>query len=113
VIRLVIRGLLARKLRTILTSIAIVLGVAIVCGTFILTDQINSAFDSIFQTGNEKIDAVVSRQTLFDSSDAETPPLPESVVGQVRRSSRRRPTRRTSRSASPASPSPPASAPCP
>ncbi|MGE0028565.1 MAG: ABC transporter permease [Thermoleophilia bacterium] len=84
-VRLVIRGLLSRKLRTILTSIAIVLGVAIVCGTFILTDQINSAFDSIFQTGNEKIDAVVTRQTIFDSSDAETPPLPESIVAQVKR----------------------------
>src|SRR6187200_1831177 len=84
-IRLIVSGLLARKLRTILTSIAIVLGVAIVAGTFILTDQINSAFDEIFQTGNEKIDAVVERQTLFDSSEAETSPLPESIVGQVRR----------------------------
>ncbi len=84
-IRLVIRGLLARKLRTILTSIAIILGVAIVAGTFILTDQINTAFDDIFQAGNEKIDAVVTRQTIFDSADAETPPLPESIVGQVRR----------------------------
>jgi putative ABC transport system permease protein len=84
-IRLVVRGLLARKLRTILTSIAIVLGVAMVAGTFILTDQISSAFDDIFQAGNEKIDAVVQRQTLFDSSGAEVPPLPESIVEQVRR----------------------------
>lgn len=84
-IRLVIRGLLARKLRTILTSIAIVLGVAMVAGTFILTDQITSAFDSIFQQGNAKIDAVVQRQTLFDSSGAEVPPLPASIVEQVRR----------------------------
>ena len=84
-IRLIVRGLLARKLRTILTSIAIVLGVAMVAGTFILTDQITSAFDEIFQAGNEKIDAVVQRQTLFDSSEAEVPPLPESIVEQVRR----------------------------
>jgi len=47
-VRLIVRGLLARKLRTILTSVAIILGVAIVAGTFILTDQINSAFDDIF-----------------------------------------------------------------
>ena len=84
-IRLVVRGLLARKLRTILTSIAIVLGVAMVAGTFILTNQITTAFDEIFQAGNEKIDAVVQRQTLFDSSGAEVPPLPESIVEQVRR----------------------------
>jgi putative ABC transport system permease protein len=85
VLRLIIRGLLARKLRTILTSIAIVLGVAMVAGTFILTDQITSAFDDIFTAGNEKIDAVVQRQTLFDSAEAEVPPLPESIVEQVRR----------------------------
>jgi putative ABC transport system permease protein len=84
-VRLIVRGLLARKLRTILTSIAVVLGVAMVAGTFILTDQITSAFDEIFQAGNEKIDAVVQRETLFDSSGAEVPALPESIVEQVRR----------------------------
>src|SRR5687767_14162583 len=56
-----------------------------VAGTFILTDQITSAFDDIFTAGNEKIDAVVQRQTLFDSAEAEVPPLPESIVEQVRR----------------------------
>lgn len=82
-IRLVLRGIMARKLRTALTSIAIVLGVAMVAGTFILTDQINSAFDDIFETGNERIDAVVSRQTEFDSFEDPAPPMPESVVDTV------------------------------
>ena len=82
-LRLVIRGLLARKLRTVLTSIAIVLGVAMVAGTFILTDQINRAFDDIFETGNSKVDAVISRQTEFDTFEDQLPPLPESVIGEV------------------------------
>ncbi len=81
--RLVLRGLLARKLRTILTSIAIVLGVAMVAGTFIVTDQINAAFDDIFETGNSKIDVVVSRATEFDTFEDALPPLPESAVQQV------------------------------
>jgi putative ABC transport system permease protein len=85
VIRLVLRGLMARKLRTVLTSIAIVLGVAMVAGTFILTDQINSAFDDIFETGNSKIDVVVSRATEFDSFEDALPPLPESTVQEVAR----------------------------
>jgi putative ABC transport system permease protein len=85
VIRLVLRGLMARKLRTVLTSIAIVLGVAMVAGTFILTDQINSAFDDIFETGNSKIDVVVSRATEFDSFEDALPPLPESIVDDVAR----------------------------
>jgi putative ABC transport system permease protein len=83
VLRLIIRGLLARKLRTILTSIAIVLGVAMVAGTFILTDQIDAAFDDIFETGNAKIDAVVERQTEFDSFEDALPPLPESTIADV------------------------------
>ena len=35
---------LSRKLRTALTAIAIVLGVAMVCGTYVLTDSISQAF---------------------------------------------------------------------
>ena len=33
-----LRGLLGRKLRTVLTAFAIVLGVAMITGTYILTD---------------------------------------------------------------------------
>ena len=43
-----LKGLLTRKLRTALTAIAIVLGVATVSGTFVLTDSIDKAFDAIF-----------------------------------------------------------------
>jgi putative ABC transport system permease protein len=84
VLRLIIRGIMSRKLRTILTSLAIILGVAMVAGTSILTGQINSAFDDIFETGNAKIDAVVERQTEFDSFEDALPPMPESIVETVR-----------------------------
>ena len=57
--RLVIRGLLTRKLRSVLTALAIVLGVAMISGTFVLTDQISGAFDDIFQAANKGTDAVV------------------------------------------------------
>ena len=36
------------RARAVLTALAVVLGVAMVSGTFILTDTINKAFDSIF-----------------------------------------------------------------
>ena len=42
-----LKGLLGRKLRTVLTALAIVLGVAMISGTYILTDTITSAFTSI------------------------------------------------------------------
>ena len=47
-IKFAVRGLLARKLRTVLTAIGVVLGVALVLGTYVLTDSISTAFDSIF-----------------------------------------------------------------
>jgi putative ABC transport system permease protein len=46
--KVVLRGLFTRKLRSALTAIAILLGVAMISGTFVLTNQINGAIDSIF-----------------------------------------------------------------
>src|SRR5207302_8694789 len=43
-----LRGLLLRKLRTVLTGVAIVLGVAMISGTYVLTDSISNAFSAIF-----------------------------------------------------------------
>ena len=51
VIRFALKGLATRKLRTALTAIAIVLGVALVTGTYILTDSIKGAFNGIFTRG--------------------------------------------------------------
>jgi len=44
VIKLAFKGLLARKLRTVLTGFAVVLGVAFVASTFIFTDTIDASF---------------------------------------------------------------------
>ena len=43
-IRIALRGMARRKLRTALTAIAIVLGVALITGTYVLTDSIKGAF---------------------------------------------------------------------
>ena len=62
VIRIALKDLLGRKLRLILTSLAIVMGVAMVSGTFVLTDTINAGFSSIFSTAYSSSDAVVTGQ---------------------------------------------------
>ncbi len=67
--RVALAGLLGRKLRAALTAIAIVLGVAMVTGTFILTDSIDKAFDSIFTDVREGSDVVVSGKSAFDLSN--------------------------------------------
>jgi putative ABC transport system permease protein len=86
-IRVALKGLLGRKLRTSLTAIAIVLGVAMVAGTFMLTDSIDKAFDSIFTDVRAGSNAVISGKTAFDiSSDAGStaPTLDDSLLGTVR-----------------------------
>jgi putative ABC transport system permease protein len=82
-----LRGLLGRKLRTALTAIAIVLGVATVSGTYVLTDSINNAFHSIFYETRAGSDAVISGKSPFDvSGDSGTtnPSFDESLLTKVR-----------------------------
>jgi putative ABC transport system permease protein len=87
VIRFALKGLLGRKLRTALTALAIVLGVTMVSGTYVLTDSIDDAFDSIFTDVRRGSDVIVSGKSAFDitsGSGATAPPFDESVLGQVR-----------------------------
>ena len=83
-----LRGLAGRKLRAALTAIAIVLGVAMVSGAYVLTDTIDKAFKLIFVESYAGTDAVVSGKGAdfsFEGESAVTPPVPESVLEQVRR----------------------------
>ena len=85
--RFALKGLLGRKLRTILTALAIVLGVTMVSGTYILTDSIDQAFDQIFTDIRKGSSAVITGKAAFDLSDgsgATAPPFDESVLEEVR-----------------------------
>ena len=83
--RVALAGLLGRKLRTVLTAIAIVLGVAMVTGTFVLTDSIDKAFTSIFTDVRQGSDIVVSGKAATSTNNGSTAPtLPASLLGQVR-----------------------------
>jgi putative ABC transport system permease protein len=87
VIRVALKGLAGRKLRAALTAIAIVLGVAMVSGTYVLTDTIDKAFDNIFAESYANTDAVVSGQAAdidFQGETADTPPIPAEVLPKVR-----------------------------
>ena len=86
-IRFSIGGLFARKLRTALTALAIVLGVAMVSGTFILTDSIDKAFGTIFTDIREGSNAVITGKSAFDLSDgsgSSAPPFSETLLPKVR-----------------------------
>jgi putative ABC transport system permease protein len=83
--RLALRSLGARKLRTFLTSLAIVLGVMMVAGTYILTDTIDRSFEQIFTESGEGIDAVVSAREVVETDDGSLPPFEESILAEVKR----------------------------
>jgi len=84
-IRAELRGLLGRKLRTILTAIAIVLGVAMVSGTYVLTDSIDKAFSSIFTDVRKGSDVVVTGKAATSTNNGSTAPtLPDSLLGKIR-----------------------------
>jgi putative ABC transport system permease protein len=85
--RVALRGLAGRKLRSALTAIAIVLGVAMVSGTYVLTDTIDRAFDTIFTESYAGTDAVITgaeSDISFQGSSADIPPIPADLLGRVR-----------------------------
>jgi putative ABC transport system permease protein len=83
---LVLRGFAQRKLRVLLTAIAVALGVALMAGTYILTDTINHSFAGIFQTANRNKDVVITpTQTLGRGTSPETTPIDEAMVEKVRK----------------------------
>ena len=82
---LTIRGLLSRKVRAILTGLAVLLGVAMISGTYVFTDTINSTFDKVFEDANEGVDVVVSGRSEFDTDQGGvSQEIPESLVDRVK-----------------------------
>ena len=86
-IRFALKGILGRKLRTTLTAVAIVLGVAMVSGTYVLTDSIDKAFDTIFTDIYRGTDATITPKSAFDVEDGSgstEAPFDESLLPEVR-----------------------------
>src|SRR6185437_1379209 len=85
-----LKGLLSLKLRSVLTAIAIVLGVALMSGTFVLTDSITKAFDSIFQTIYRGTDATITGRSAVEDAnsmsgnESSIPSFDQSLLNKVR-----------------------------
>src|SRR3954453_20993552 len=63
-----LRGMVAHKLRLVLTTMSIALGVAFLAGTFILTDTMKLAFDQLFGKIGSGTDAVVRTHAAYAQS---------------------------------------------
>jgi putative ABC transport system permease protein len=79
------RNLFARKLRLLLSGFAIVLGVAFVAGSFILTDTIRSAFTGIIKSSTADVQIAPRGAGNFDSVD-DTRVIPAAVVDKLKSS---------------------------
>jgi putative ABC transport system permease protein len=85
-IKVALAGLFGRKLRTALTAFAIVLGVAMVSGTLVLTDSIDKAFNSIYTDVRKGSDVVVSGKSAVSVSQGQgsfAPTVDQALVGKI------------------------------
>jgi putative ABC transport system permease protein len=81
---LTLKGLFARKARALLTGLAVLLGVAMIAGTYVFTDTINSSFDKVFETANEGVDVVVSGRSEFDTDTGPVrQEVPDSLIARI------------------------------
>ncbi|MHB1519219.1 MAG: ABC transporter permease [Acidimicrobiales bacterium] len=82
------KGLLAHKLRLILTSLAIVLGVTFISGTLVLTDTLHNTFTTLFGQVYHNVDFQVRAKAAFNGSTGQgsvRPPIPESITSTVQK----------------------------
>lgn len=83
-LRVVLRGLISHKRRLIGTCSAVVIGVAFLAGTLVLSDTMRASFDTIFATANAGTDAVIQgAQSLGQGNSQQSTPVPESLLPQV------------------------------
>jgi putative ABC transport system permease protein len=90
VLRATLRSLAAHKLRLVLTSLAVVLGVGFVAGSLVLTDTLNATFVRLFKQVDGGVDVRVRSHSSFteqteSSSSSKYQPVPASLLDEVRR----------------------------
>src|SRR5690349_1780164 len=84
-ISVALKGLAARKVRALLTAFAVVIGVSMVSGTFILTDTMQKTFDGIFTSSYGETDAVIAgKEIVKTSTTGNGVTIPASLLAQVR-----------------------------
>src|SRR3954452_10011373 len=85
-LRLALKGALARRLRLALTAAVIVIGVAFVSGTLVLTDTLNATFDKIFGDAGKGVAVVVRGEQAFSGQSDNGPADERALVPEAVRS---------------------------
>src|SRR3954447_15027094 len=80
-----VRGMLAHKLRLVLTTTSILLGIAFLAGTLILTDSMKVAFNQLYGQISAGTDAVVRQESAYSTDEGTShQPTKASVLDTVR-----------------------------
>ncbi|HYN91875.1 MAG TPA: ABC transporter permease, partial [Thermoleophilaceae bacterium] len=82
--KVALRGIAARKMRAFTTWLAIFLGVALVAGTYVLTDTINKSFSDIFSESLKGTDVAISARQDIESDEVGPPSFPARLLERVR-----------------------------
>ena len=82
--KVALRGIGARKLRALTTWLAIFLGVALVAGTYVLTDTINASFSDIFSESLKGTDVAITARQEIQSDEVGPPAFPARLIERVR-----------------------------
>jgi putative ABC transport system permease protein len=82
--QLSLRSVRAHFVRFLLTATAVVLGVAFMSGTMILTDTMSASFDRVFETANAGVDVIVQHPVDGDDPTLDHPRLPAAALDRVR-----------------------------
>jgi putative ABC transport system permease protein len=80
-----LKSLWARKIRALTTTFAVVIGVAFVAGSYILTDTIFAAFDEIFSESLKGTSVVVSAKNPVEQESGEVQTIPASLLPRIER----------------------------
>ncbi len=80
---LTFKNLWARKWRSFMTALAVVFGIALVSGTYVLTDTTNEAFNDIFVGANENTDVAITAEEQVAQEDGSNPAFDSAILGRV------------------------------
>jgi len=83
-----LRGMVAHKLRLVLTTASIALGVAFLAGTLVMTDTMGAAFERLFDKVSAGTDAVVRTEASYTESEGvgtSRAPIDAGVLDQVQK----------------------------
>jgi putative ABC transport system permease protein len=82
---LTLKSIRAKKVRFLLTGVAVMLGVAFMAGTLVLTDTIKQSYDEVAGNVYKSTDAVVRSNRHLDGGDGEQRgTVPASLLAKVR-----------------------------